>query len=284
MATAPELLKTNPEVLIRPMRVADVADVVALERASYQFPWSEGIFRDCLRVGYVCRVMTVSRQVMAYGVMSLGAGEAHILNLCVGETFRCRGVGKRLLSSLIERATLAGMGEAFLEVRPSMTEPDRLYLSLASSRSACAAATSRRRPRRCGGAPGARCALRPPPPAGARGAPMMSTLPRSFGRRTFRHLPMPARPRSPSCCCWRRHPDGRHRQGRAPMRPGLDAARAAARHSVTSSVMRFRTATAVVNLLDTPYEDFSEDTTPYRGGLGAHGHHCAKGVEERPSS
>jgi ribosomal-protein-alanine N-acetyltransferase len=130
MATAPELLKSTPEVLIRPMRVADVADVVTLERASYQFPWSEGIFRDCLRVGYVCRVMTVSRQVMAYGVMSLGAGEAHILNLCVRETFRCRGVGKRLLNSLIERATLAGMGEAFLEVRPSNTAAIRLYLSL----------------------------------------------------------------------------------------------------------------------------------------------------------
>ena len=130
MSTAPELFKATPEVLIRPMRAADVADVVALERASYQFPWSEGIFRDCLRVGYVCRVMTVNRQVMAYGVMSLGAGEAHILNLCVAETFRCRGVGKRLLGSLIERATLAGMGEAFLEVRPSNTAAIRLYLAL----------------------------------------------------------------------------------------------------------------------------------------------------------
>lgn len=130
MSTAPELFKATSEVLIRPMRAADVADVVALERASYQFPWSEGIFRDCLRVGYVCRVMTVNRQVMAYGVMSLGAGEAHILNLCVAETFRCRGVGKRLLGSLIERATLAGMGEAFLEVRPSNTAAIRLYLAL----------------------------------------------------------------------------------------------------------------------------------------------------------
>src|SRR6201997_4527930 len=99
MATAPELLAT-PEVVIRAMRGSDVADVVAIERASYQFPWSEGIFRDCLRVGYVCRVVTVSRQVMAYGVMSFGAGEAHILNLCVGEAYRCRGVGKRLLGVL----------------------------------------------------------------------------------------------------------------------------------------------------------------------------------------
>jgi [ribosomal protein S18]-alanine N-acetyltransferase len=128
MATAAELL--TPEVVIRPMRGLDVADVVAIERASYQFPWSEGIFRDCLRVGYVCRVVTVSRQVMAYGVMSFGAGEAHILNLCVGEAYRCRGVGKRLLGALIERADAAGMGEAFLEVRPSNTAAIRLYQSL----------------------------------------------------------------------------------------------------------------------------------------------------------
>ena len=128
MATAPELLA--PEVVIRPMRVADVADVVAIERSSYQFPWSEGIFRDCLRVGYVCRVMTVSRQVAAYGVMSLGAGEAHILNLCVGEPQRCHGIGRRLLLGLIERAAAAGMGEAFLEVRPSNTGAIRLYLAL----------------------------------------------------------------------------------------------------------------------------------------------------------
>ena len=127
MATAPELLV--PEVAIRAMRGVDVADVVAIERASYQFPWSEGIFRDCLRVGYVCRVVTVSRQVMGYGVMSLGAGEAHILNLCVGETYRCRGVGRRLLGSLIERAAAAGMADAFLEVRPSNTAAIRLYLS-----------------------------------------------------------------------------------------------------------------------------------------------------------
>ena len=128
MATAPELLA--PEIVIRAMRGSDVSDVVAIERGSYQFPWSEGIFRDCLRVGYVCRVVTVSRQVMAYGVMSFGAGEAHILNLCVAEGHRCRGVGRQLLGSLIERAADAGMMDAFLEVRPSNTSAIRLYLAL----------------------------------------------------------------------------------------------------------------------------------------------------------
>lgn len=129
MATAPELLSSAPELQIRPMRAGDLAEVVAVERASYQFPWSEGIFRDCLRVGYTCRVVALERQLLAYGVMSAGAGEAHVLNLCVAEGMRCRGVGKRLLRSLLERALEAGMSEAFLEVRPSNTAAIRLYLA-----------------------------------------------------------------------------------------------------------------------------------------------------------
>jgi [ribosomal protein S18]-alanine N-acetyltransferase len=130
MATAPELFNELAEVVIRPMRALDVSEVVAIERASYQFPWSDGIFRDCLRVGYICRVVSLGRQVMGYGVMSVGAGEAHILNLCVAEAFRCRGAGKKLLLCLLERAHAAGMAEAFLEVRPSNTSAIRLYQSL----------------------------------------------------------------------------------------------------------------------------------------------------------
>ena len=130
MATAPELLESAPEAHIRPMVDPDIAAVVTMERASYQFPWSEGIFRDCLRVGYICRVVTLGKQVIGYGVMSVGAGEAHILNVCIGEAFRCRGIGKRMLGLLIERGTAAGMSEAFLEVRPSNTAAIRLYLSL----------------------------------------------------------------------------------------------------------------------------------------------------------
>ncbi|MDB6089703.1 MAG: ribosomal-protein-alanine N-acetyltransferase [Gammaproteobacteria bacterium] len=130
MATAPELLESAPDVLIRPMVETDVGGVVALERASYQFPWSEGIFRDCLRVGYVCRVVMSGNRLIGYGVMSVGAGEAHILNLCIDSAFRCQGIGRRLLDYLVDRGAVAGMSEAFLEVRPSNTAAIRLYLSL----------------------------------------------------------------------------------------------------------------------------------------------------------
>lgn len=130
MATAPELLELVRDVHIRAMSESDVADVVMIERSSYQFPWSEGIFRDCLRVGYLCRVLTLGRHVIGYGIMSVGAGEAHILNLCVSAPYRSLGLGRRLMEYLLERGAAAGMAEAFLEVRPSNAAAIRLYLSL----------------------------------------------------------------------------------------------------------------------------------------------------------
>src|SRR5688572_15505936 len=130
MATAPHLLEPAPQVTIRQMTEADVPAVVAIERASYPYPWSEGIFRDCLRVGYVCRSVIFEGTVIGYGIMSLGAGETHILNLCVLDVFRCRGVGRTLLAYLLDRSVAAGMSEAYLEVRPSNTAAIRLYQSL----------------------------------------------------------------------------------------------------------------------------------------------------------
>jgi len=130
MAAAPEDLHEVPEVHIRPMVEIDLPEIAAIEQASYAFPWSENIFRDCLRVGYTCRALDLAGQVIGYGVMSLGAGEAHILNVCVRNEFRSLGFGRRLLEHLLERAAASGVAEAFLEVRPSNLAAIRLYQHL----------------------------------------------------------------------------------------------------------------------------------------------------------
>ena len=115
---------------IRPMHEFDIPVVISIERASYPFPWSEGIFRDCLRVGYVCCVADVGETMAAYGIMSLGAGEAHILNVCVRGEFRRRSLARSMMIHLLERARAAGMREAYLEVRPSNMIAAHLYATL----------------------------------------------------------------------------------------------------------------------------------------------------------
>lgn len=118
------------QVTERPMRAEDVPGVLVVERASYQFPWSESIFHDCLRVGYLCRVLEDVGEVCGYGIASMGAGEAHILNLCIGERLRGRGAGRSLMLSLLARAQESGQEWAFLEVRPSNGPALALYESL----------------------------------------------------------------------------------------------------------------------------------------------------------
>ena len=107
----------------------DVPRVMQIETASYTFPWSDGIFRDCLRVGYICVIAEIDDVVVGYAIMSTGAGEAHVLNLCIGEAWRHHGLGGQLLAHLLEFARALGMFEAFLEVRPSNTSAIRLYQS-----------------------------------------------------------------------------------------------------------------------------------------------------------
>ncbi|NBW88812.1 MAG: ribosomal-protein-alanine N-acetyltransferase [Gammaproteobacteria bacterium] len=119
-----------PRLAFRPMRLEDVLEVAQLERDSYRFPWSEGILRDCVRVGYCCRVVEIEHALVGYGIVSVGAGEAHLLNLCVRAAYRTRGIGRRLLEHMFEQARVEGAKELFLEVRPSNTAAIRLYQAM----------------------------------------------------------------------------------------------------------------------------------------------------------
>ncbi len=112
---------------MRPMRESDLAVVLAIERGAYPFPWSQGIFRDCLRVGYCCWVIETTAAPQGYGIMSVGAGECHILNLCIRPQSQRQGLGRTLLSHLLGVARSHHALTAMLEVRPSNEPALRLY-------------------------------------------------------------------------------------------------------------------------------------------------------------
>lgn len=112
---------------VRSMTYDDLVSVSDIERRSYDFPWSHGVFRDCLLAGYVCLVLDRADQVIGYSILSVAAAEAHILNLCVDPGFRSLGYGERLLNQIIDRARYAEVEAIFLEVRPSNVNALALY-------------------------------------------------------------------------------------------------------------------------------------------------------------
>lgn len=117
----------EPPTTIRDMVHDDLAMVSDIERRSYDFPWSRGVFRDCLLAGYQSVVLIRDDRVAGYGILSVAAGEAHILNLCVEPALRSHGYGERLLDEMLFRARAASVREIFLEVRPSNERAIALY-------------------------------------------------------------------------------------------------------------------------------------------------------------
>jgi ribosomal-protein-alanine N-acetyltransferase len=112
---------------IRTMARDDLALVSDIERRSYEFPWSHGVFRDCLLAGYSCIVMDRGDSVVGYGILSVAADEAHILNLCVDPNFRQLGYADRILDEILSRAMSGEASNIFLEVRPSNEAAIALY-------------------------------------------------------------------------------------------------------------------------------------------------------------
>lgn len=126
MSAAVDLLHPR----LRPMVETDLQHVLKIEQAAYEFPWTFGIFRDCLRVGYHCYVYEGPSGILGHGVMSVAAGECHLLNICVHPDWQRRGLGRQLVEHLLDVARAKGVGTALLEVRASNTSAYRLYTNL----------------------------------------------------------------------------------------------------------------------------------------------------------
>ena len=116
-------------VSLRALRENDLNAVMAIELRGYPYPWTRGIFLDCLRAGYPGLAMEQDGLLIGYGVLSLAADEAHVLNICIDPLVQSRGLGRRLLRALVEMARNRGAQRVFLEVRPSNTPALRLYHS-----------------------------------------------------------------------------------------------------------------------------------------------------------
>jgi ribosomal-protein-alanine N-acetyltransferase len=119
----------SADAVLRPMQEADLDDVMAIEVRAYPFAWTRGIFEDCLRAGYPAWVLWRDASILGYAVLSVAAGEGHVLNVCVDPARQGEGHGRRLLRAVLHLARARGAKRLFLEVRPSNPGAIALYRS-----------------------------------------------------------------------------------------------------------------------------------------------------------
>ncbi|MEN8204393.1 MAG: ribosomal protein S18-alanine N-acetyltransferase [Pseudomonadota bacterium] len=117
----------EPALEFRPMQKEDLSQVIEVERQSYPHPWTQMIFSDCLQSGYSCWVCGRRGIIEAYGILSIAAGESHLLNICVRQEARQQGIGRKMLRHLVSVARRHEAEVIFLEVRLSNTPARALY-------------------------------------------------------------------------------------------------------------------------------------------------------------
>lgn len=118
---------TDQVPTLRPMQECDLVRVIDVELRAYEFPWTLGIFGDCLRAGYCCWSLLLGEQLIGYGIMVVILDEAHILNICVDPVYQRRGYAQRILDQLMQLAVRHHASIVFLEVRPTNLAARYLY-------------------------------------------------------------------------------------------------------------------------------------------------------------
>jgi ribosomal-protein-alanine N-acetyltransferase len=118
----------SPHALdLRAMTEQDLDEVMLIELASYDFPWTTGIFQDCLSNNYTATLYVQKKKILAYIVSQYIVDECHLLNICVRKSERGNGLAEKMVQSLMNQARMNDMGSIFLEVRASNKAAINLY-------------------------------------------------------------------------------------------------------------------------------------------------------------
>jgi ribosomal-protein-alanine N-acetyltransferase len=126
---------TDPGVysIARLVEGDDLAEVAALEAASFSNPWSGEMLARELRNADVARIYVLRQEdgrIVGFCACWLVADELHINTLAVTAERRRQGLATRLLRFVFGEAAAAGVRRATLEVRRSNQAALRLYQGL----------------------------------------------------------------------------------------------------------------------------------------------------------
>jgi ribosomal-protein-alanine N-acetyltransferase len=115
------------EAQFEPFTEDRLGEIVAIEAAAYEHPWTRGNFVDSLHSGYQAQLLSVKGEVIGYFVAMMGVDEVHLLNITVAPAWQGQGWGRVLLDALALWARGQGAQWLWLEVRASNVRAQRIY-------------------------------------------------------------------------------------------------------------------------------------------------------------
>jgi len=110
--------KQEVRVHIRWMIRRDMPEVLAIEAASFEFPWLEEDFIRCLRQrNCIGMVAEHDDRVVGFMIYELNKNRIQVLNFATSPDYRRRGVGSQMVAKLIGKLSAQRRNRISLEVR-----------------------------------------------------------------------------------------------------------------------------------------------------------------------
>lgn len=122
------IFKLDHPFELRPMTLADLPAVIAIEKVAYSYPWPEKAYQQELRNDQAY-FTTVSYRTTLIGYSGLWhlVDQAHIGTIVSHPKARRKGIGEFLLINAITQAITLAVDTVTLEVRPSNQAAQNLY-------------------------------------------------------------------------------------------------------------------------------------------------------------
>lgn len=132
------VLASTPDHRLRPMTVADLDEVMAIEQQAYPYPWTRGNMTDSLASAHAAWMLVAESTAtlrraerhspcLGYYVAMQGVDELHLLNITVHPAHQGQGWGRRMLAHLGAQAQALAATQVWLEVRQSNQRARALY-------------------------------------------------------------------------------------------------------------------------------------------------------------
>jgi len=110
--------KQQVRVHIRWMIRRDMPEVLAIESDSFEFPWTEDDFINCLRQrNCIGMVAEYDERVVGFMIYELNRTRIHVLNFAVAKAHRRRGIGSQMMAKLVGKLSSQRRSRITLEVR-----------------------------------------------------------------------------------------------------------------------------------------------------------------------
>lgn len=119
------------ELEITDARLADLDQIVALERACFPSPWRREFFESELRAERrLSRVVRDGRAIVAYCFSMYFMDEMHVNKIAVADAHRRRGIARRLMDDVLAFAREREVRTIGLEVRATNAEAQAFYRAI----------------------------------------------------------------------------------------------------------------------------------------------------------